>query len=518
MRNLARIGAVVLDLDGVLTSTAILHARAWKRMFDGFLKNYSERTGTSFVPLDEKADYREFIDGRPRSEGASGFLRSRGINLTFGEESDPPDKETVCGLGNLKDHIFLSLLREHKASVYEDALRMVQLWRSAGLRLAVVSASKNAREVLNSLGIEPFFDVIVDGNDALLNKLKGKPEPDTFLFAAKLLGITPSRCAVIEDAFAGVKAGSLGGFSLVTGVSRDGGRSELFIANGANLVVTSLDQIPPLGILLKQSADKIPSAVIFFKSLSKNLSPENILVCLDYDGTLTPIVQRPQDARLSLRMRNIISVLSESAKVAVISGRDMEDLRHLVNIDNIFYSGSHGFEIAGPGGIKMEFEEAMASKSSLRRAGEDLQNLLSEINGVFIERKKFGLAVHYRLADQQNISKIKDTVQDVAAAYSELRITHGKMVIDLRPALSWDKGMAVRWITKKLFGVNQNKAYPLYIGDDITDEDAFGEVKDWGTGILVGNHNEPSFADYSLESPDQVQIFLEMLNAELKTK
>jgi len=508
--NLARINAVVLDLDGVLTSTAKLHAAAWKKMFTYFLLHYSKRANIPFVPFNEVRDYREFIDGRPRYEGVVKFLESRGITLPYGTADDSPGTESVCGLGNLKNKVFLSLLRGLKASVYSDSLLMVKLWKNAGFRLGVVSASKNAREVLNSVGLHKFFDVIIDGNDALLNGLKGKPQPDTFLFAAKLLGVQAERSVVIEDALAGVKAGFLGGFALVTGVSRDERPKEEFIKNGADIVVSSLDEIPPVGALLKREAGALPSAIDSFHEIVKSFNNKNRIVCLDYDGTLTPIVKRPPDAHLGVQMRKVLSDVSSLVKVALISGRDLEDLRSLVNLDNIIYCGSHGFQIAGPNSLRMELKEAAESKEALRQAEKALHELLSTIDGVIIETKKFGLSVHYRLVKKELIDQVKNSAAGVAAAYPEIKITYGKMVIDLRPAVMWDKGMAVRWIAGTLFN-NKNEVHPLYIGDDITDEDAFCELHGWGTAILVGDYGETTFASYSLQSPSQVQSFLERL-------
>ncbi|MDR2727635.1 MAG: trehalose-phosphatase [Chitinispirillales bacterium] len=514
-RNLARISAVVLDLDGVLTSTAKLHAAAWKKVFDFFLQRYSRQTGTPFIPLDEARDYREFIDGRPRYEGVERFLESRGIALPYGTPDDPPDMESICGLGNLKNSVFLSLLRGLKAAVYDDSLQMVKLWKRAGFRLGVVSASKNAREVLKSVDLQKFFDVIVDGNDALLNGLKGKPRPDTFLFAAKLLGAQAEESVVIEDAFAGVKAGSLGGFALVTGVSRDGRPKEEFIKNGADIVVSSLNQIPPVGALLKREVRALPSAIDYFDKILKSLDGKNSLICLDYDGTLTPIVERPQDARLGERMREVLSGLSSLVKAAVISGRGLEDLRSLVNLDNIIYCGSHGFQIAGPNSLRMELDGAAASRGALLQTGKTLRELLGAIDGVIIETKKFGLSVHYRLVKEELIEKVKNSVAEAASVYPELKITYGKKVIDLRPGLTWDKGKAVSWIAGTLFN-DKNEVHPIYIGDDITDEDAFCELHGWGTAILVGNHGEATFANYSLQSPNQVQSFLEKLTSHFK--
>jgi len=209
-------------------------------------------------------------------------------------------------------------------------------------------------------------------------------------------------------------------------------------------------------------------------------------------------------------MRAVLSGLSSLVKIAVISGRDLDDLRSLVNLDNIIYCGSHGFQIAGPDSLKMELWEAAASKEALGQAEKALRDLLSATDGVIIETKKFGLSVHYRIVKEELIEQVKNSVCEVAAAYPELKTTYGKMVIDLRPSLMWDKGMAIRWIVDALFN-NKEEVRPLFIGDDITDEDAFCELHGSGTAILVGDHGEATFAGYSLQSTGQVQLFLERL-------
>lgn len=514
-KKLSRIKAVLLDLDGVVTSTVELHTRAWKRMFDSYLQEYSEKHGTSFVPMDPVFDYKEYIDGRPRYEGVMMFLRSRNIKLPYGDKGDEAGKETVCGLGNLKNEIYHTLLREEGVHVYDDAVEMIRRWRSMDIRTAVISASRNCREVLNRADLTGLFDAIVDGNDAELNKLKGKPEPDTFVFASKLLGFDPSRSIVIEDAAAGVEAGRRGNFNLVVGVSRDGRSSELLMKNGADMVVAKLTEVLPVGPQQKRTFSEIPSAFERFDDLGDRFNAHEIMVLLDYDGTLTPIVERPELAVMSKEMREAVNALSSVTRVAVVSGRDLRDVRNLVNLDNLFYSGSHGFEIVAPDNSRMELDEAKRRVSSIDGVEKDAQSILSGIEGALVERKKFALAVHYRQVSEENVEKLKTAVQEVASSYPDLRLTYGKKVIEFRPDLPWDKGKAVDWIMTELFP--QGNAVPLFIGDDITDEDAFREIKDWGVSILVGDHGEPSFADYRLKSTDEVRKFLLMLKSSLQS-
>jgi beta-phosphoglucomutase family hydrolase len=233
------IRACLFDLDGVLTQTARVHAAAWKQMFDAFLR---ERAGASFVPFDAVHDYDEYVDGKPRYDGVRSFLASRGIELPEGESSDPPGMGTVRALGNLKNEIVLSLIRDQGVEPYEGSVRFVRAAADAGLGRAVVSSSANCRDVLRAAGIESLFEEVVDGVVAEREQLKGKPAPDTFLFAARGLGAEPAEAAVFEDALAGVEAGRAGRFGLVVGVDRSG-QADALRAHGADVVVSDLSEL-----------------------------------------------------------------------------------------------------------------------------------------------------------------------------------------------------------------------------------------------------------------------------------
>lgn len=233
------IRACLFDMDGVLTQTARLHAAAWKEMFDEYLQRRSVATRERFVPFDDVADYDDFVDGKLREDGARSFLASRGIRLPEGDESDPPDAETVEGLANRKDEIFAGLLRQGPVETYDGSVRYVRAVRQAGLRTAVVSSSKHCRDVLTSAGIADLFDGRIDGVVASEGHLAGKPAPDTYLAAALAIGVAPAEAAVFEDALSGVEAGRAGHFGFVVGVDRIGQSNELR-RHGADAVVTDL--------------------------------------------------------------------------------------------------------------------------------------------------------------------------------------------------------------------------------------------------------------------------------------
>jgi beta-phosphoglucomutase family hydrolase len=232
----------LFDLDGVLTKTAKVHAAAWEEMFDAYLRERAARTAEQFVPFDPVADYDEYVDGKPRYEGVQSFLLARGIELPRGEPSDPPDSETIDGLGNRKNEIVLRLIHEQGVEAYEGSVRYVRAARDAGLRRAVVSSSTNCRDVLVAAGIEDLFEVRIDGVVAEREHLRGKPAPDTFLAGARALGARPEEAAVFEDALAGVAAGRAGAFGFVVGVDRVG-QADALREHGADVVVSDLDEL-----------------------------------------------------------------------------------------------------------------------------------------------------------------------------------------------------------------------------------------------------------------------------------
>ena len=236
------IRACLFDLDGVLTQTATVHAAAWKETFDAYLAERARRTGEPFVPFDAVREYDLYVDGRPRADGTRTFLQSRGISLPEGQASDPPGAETVHGLSNRKNQILLERLRTGGVTVYPGSLRYLRAVREAGLRRAVVSASANTRQVLESAGIADEFDVCIDGIIAEREHLRGKPAPDTYLAAARRLDVEPRQGAVFEDALAGVEAGRAGGFGFVVGVDRTG-QAEALRQHGADSVVTDLAEL-----------------------------------------------------------------------------------------------------------------------------------------------------------------------------------------------------------------------------------------------------------------------------------
>jgi beta-phosphoglucomutase family hydrolase len=238
----AQYDAVLLDLDGVITDTAGIHAACWKQMFDEYLQKQATQRGEAFHPFDIATDYRLYVDGKPRYDGVRDFLKSRGIELPEGSPDDPPQAETVGGLGNRKNDLVNKIIEEKGVEPYEGSVELIHQLRHQEFKLAVVTSSQNCTVVLKAAKLDGVFDAQVDGNMIHARHLAGKPAPDTFLMGAKLLGVEPGRAVVIEDALSGVEAGSAGGFGLVIGVARKGNAEELR-RHGAHLVVNDLGEL-----------------------------------------------------------------------------------------------------------------------------------------------------------------------------------------------------------------------------------------------------------------------------------
>ena len=240
--NRDRYDAVLFDLDGVITNTAKIHAACWKKMFDEYLQQRATQRGEPFKPFDLVTDYRLHVDGKPRYDGVRDFLASRGVQLPEGDPDDPPEAETVCGLGNRKNRLVTKAIEETGVPAYEGSVRFVRQLHRDGFKVAIVSSSENCAAILKAANLDDLFEVRVDGAMVEAEQLAGKPAPDTFLIGARLLGVEPARTVVVEDAISGVQAGLSGNFGLVIGVSRKGDAAELK-RHGAHLVVNDLDEL-----------------------------------------------------------------------------------------------------------------------------------------------------------------------------------------------------------------------------------------------------------------------------------
>ncbi|MCF7894213.1 MAG: trehalose-phosphatase [Candidatus Omnitrophica bacterium] len=529
--------AAIFDLDGVITQTALVHEEAWKEMFDEYLRLREKRDNESFKEFRKPKDYLEFVDGKPRYEGVKSFLESRNIKLSFGDPTDKPGKETICGLGNKKNERFLEVLQKEKPKVYENAVDFIKALKSKGVKIGVASSSKSCKPILETAGLLDLFETRVDGVISAELGLTGKPEGDIFTTAARNLGAEPLESMIIEDAVSGVQAGRNGSFGLVLGVARRDNEEELarqgadiVVSNFANINVELIDDwFNRKAIPLFSAWEKIDKSykdkVVDFEQDEKILvnsyykrsvkdalfSKEKIIFFLDYDGTLTPIVERPDMAKISDSMQDTVKKLAQKFPVSIVSGRMREDVQSLVGIKDLFYAGSHGFDIKGPN-FEVIQPKAKEVIPLVTKIITDLHSKLDKIEGVIIEEKKFSVAVHYRLVKEEDeIKKIKELVDSIISNNKEnLKLLSGKKVFELLPNMEWDKGKAIRWITESM-KVDWQTTSIVYIGDDTTDEYAFSAIRTRGTGILVSEEDKHSLAHFKLDSPKQVRELFEQI-------
>jgi alpha,alpha-trehalase len=435
------------------------------------------------------------------------FLKSRGIEIPYGSPQDDPDKETVCGLGNRKNRLFHKLLKQEGVEIYKSTIELVRTLKRKGFKTAVVSSSKNCSAVLEAADIEELFEIQVDGVVAENLHLQGKPAPDIFLEAARRLAAKPERAIVVEDAVSGVQAAKRGRFGLVVGVDRHN-RSEGLEEERADIVVSDLSEVavidPPPSMT---PSEAVPSALESMGKIAHYSKGKRLYVFLDYDGTLTPIVEDPQAALLSNQMRDTLRDLSEICTVAVISGRDRRDVENLVGLETIIYAGSHGFDIASPRGEHLEYEKGAEFLPALNQAETALKKRLKEVQGSVVERKKYSIAVHYRQVNDRDIGQVERIVDQVRAQSPGLRKSSGKKIFELQPDIDWDKGRAVLWLLE-ILEADPSRAAPLYVGDDTTDEDAFRALSPHGVTIIVTETSQDTAAGYRLRNPGEVQTFL----------
>jgi trehalose-phosphatase len=254
----------------------------------------------------------------------------------------------------------------------------------------------------------------------------------------------------------------------------------------------------------------LPSALDHLPEIVPQARDRRLAIFLDYDGTLTPIVSRPDQATLSISTREVLRELADLVPVAILSGRDLEDVRRLVDIDGIVYAGSHGFDIAGPRGLRKQVATEFLSVIDL--AEKELKEKLAGIPGALVERKRFSIAAHYRNVAGSDVSKVEQALNRVAADHGELRRIDNKKVYELQPNIDWNKGKAVLWLLQAL---ELDGVFPIYIGDDLTDEDVFRALKERGAGIVVNKQPRATAARYALKDPVEVERFLRDLSARL---
>jgi trehalose 6-phosphate phosphatase len=499
--------SVILDLEGAVVQTKDLHRLSWKEVFK---KYQEENQSDQFTFSDE--DFVAYFAGKQGTEGLQSFLASKGIDLPFGNNDNAVSYSTISGLCNLKSRLFLDLLESNDVKTYDNSIVQIRAWKSMGLKCGLVTSSESGGLLLEKAGLVGLFDSKIDLSRISERHLRDKPAPDIYLESARDLGTTPSECVVFDDSVYGVQAGTRANISLVVGIAHSGNKKSLF-NNGADVVVDNLSQIDLNSKEIKMFfTEYAPSLFSNYQNFMEILGDKKPVLFLDYDGTLTPIVKNPSDAILSDEMRSVLSDYGSKFPVAIISGRDMDDLKNLVKIKDMVYGGSHGFRISGPDGLYMEHSKSADIIPGLNAIEKKLHVLFDgKIKGIKIERKRYAIAVHYRNVGAEFVPGIIEKVVGIIGQNPGFRKGEGKKVIEVRPDVDWHKGKAISWLLERPEFLAGQEVVPIYIGDDLTDEDVFATLPEQGIGILVGFHGGNTKARYSLKNVYQVQNFIEML-------
>jgi trehalose 6-phosphate phosphatase len=372
----------------------------------------------------------------------------------------------------------------------DSALTLIRRLHDVGVAVAVYSADPERGDNLASAGIG---DLVVGGDPAE---------------AAGRLGVRPARSVVVVTDASAIRAAGTGGFALVVGVDRTGNRDALRDL-GADAVVADLGEVSVRTGDRRMS--RLPDALEALDA--RGLGAQHPAVFFDFDGTLSDIVNDPDAATLVAGAAEALRKLGAQCPVAVLSGRDLADVTNHVELPGIWYAGSHGFELTAPDGSHHQNDAAAAAVPVLEDAAAELREQLGPIPGVVVEHKRFGVAVHYRNAARDRVGEVAAAVR-AAGRRDELRVTTGREVIELRPDIDWDKGKTLRWVMDHLRHADGGPLVPMYLGDDITDEDAFDAVREDGVPILVRHTDDgdrATAAQFALDSPARVAEFVDRL-------
>ncbi len=397
----------------------------------------------------------------------------------------------------------------------DSTVPLLRRLRDVGIATAIYSSTRDCAPVLHAAGIDDLVSVIVD--EAVT---AGKRDAAVLTETATRLGTRPIRCAVIECDEAVASAGRDAGFSLVIGLERDG-YAEQLLSCGADTVVAGLAEISVRNGDSPMST--IADAVELYSQLKGLVATRRPAVFLDFDGTLSDIVEHPESATLVDGAADALRALAARCPVAVISGRDLADVRERVKVDGVWYAGSHGLELVAPDDTHHENTAAAGGViGTLAHAASRLAETLSGVSGILVEHKRFAVAIHYRNTDPEDVNRVIVAARNIGRSEG-LRITAGRKVIELRPNIDWGKGTTLNWLLEHIEGSDSaddsGAVLPIYIGDDITDEDAFDAVQFDGMGIVVRHEDDddrPSAALFSLENPSAVCEFVRRLAGELE--
>ncbi|MGO9156103.1 trehalose-phosphatase [Mycobacterium sp.] len=384
-----------------------------------------------------------------------------------------------------------------------STLTLFRQLQEIGVGTAVFSSNPGCHDVLSAAGVDDLFALCLDGpvSASALVELAGR------------LAVRPGRCVVVATDAAKVTTGREGGFALVIGVDRTGHRDALR-RSGADTVVADLREVTVR--TGDQRMAQLPDALQAL-GLIDGLAARRPAVFFDFDGTLSDIVNDPDAATLAPGAGEALQKLAARCPVAVLSGRDLADVTERVGLPGIWYAGSHGFELTAPDGTHHQNDAAAAAIPVLEQATAELREQLGSIPGVVVEHKRFGVAAHYRNAARDRVGEVAAAVRAAGQRHA-LRVTTGREVIELRPDIDWDKGKTLRWVIDHLQQAGSGPMVPIFLGDDITDEDAFDAVRHDGVPIVV-RHNDDgdraTAAVFALDSPTRVSEFTERLARQL---
>ncbi len=393
----------------------------------------------------------------------------------------------------------------------------IRKWKNNNIKIALIHPDdERVSGMFRSTDLSEYIDADFFVQE---NVPMGIPNADADLLgtAIKKLKVPSAKTLLLTDDPQYIQAREKKSLAMTIGIKASAGKRVLY-EQGADIVLDSLEDIALLDgnsitLRFSQTLPNFFSGHTKFQSMWDTKKP---VFFFDYDGTLAPIVNDPSKAVLTDQMRELLNEMSRIFHVSVVSGRDMDDIKKLIQLDGIIYAGSHGFRISGPDELFMEHEDAIRFLTGLDEIATTLRKTLAnEIQGVQIERKRYAIAVHYRNAPIKALKRIKNAVHEITARYPGFKTGSGKKILEVKPSMDWHKGKAVKWILEEL-GLSYSSGYiPIYLGDDVTDEDAFRTLADEGLGILVGGHNQPSAATYQLKDVGQVGQFMHyIVNAE----
>lgn len=395
--------------------------------------------------------------------------------------------------------------REHKQRTVFSAMALARELKACHIKTALVTAGPNSAPLGTLAGLSEVFDTQTHGGTEGLLK------------ASQLLEVPPGRTAIIDCTQTGVQAARAEHFGVIVGLTPLTSPESLK-THGADVVAPDLCDlaIKIKNGLIKRNTMGLPSGLQHHLDILRQVQDKSVFVCLDYDGTLTPIVSRPELATLPDSTRETLRELATYCPVGVISGRDRVNVQQLVNVDSLIYAGSHGFDISGPKNLKIQHEMGAQFLPILDQVEASLHEQLDSIVGTLIERKKYSVAVHYRLTGSQDLPVVRSAVEAVLSQHSDIRAIHGKKLYDLQPGIDWDKGKALMWLLAAL-NIPRDGVMTFFIGDDVTDEDAFRVLQDENIGMIVEDTARYTYATYRLNNPDEVVQFLRYLTTALRS-